>query len=95
MLNSSILCLGCACKNIAEVWHGRISHRKESCMQNGNIIRAARRRGPEIWEFLWRETGPDGKRKHRRMNIGSIEQLPDEEAARKTIAALRLPVVVH
>jgi hypothetical protein len=61
-------------------------------MQNGSIIRAARRRGPEIWEFRWREPGPDGKRKHRRMILGSIEQLPDEEAARKTIAALRVDI---
>ena len=61
-------------------------------MQNGSIIRAARRRGPEIWEFRWREPGPDGKRKHRRMIIGSVEQLPDEEAARKTIAALRVDI---
>src|SRR6516165_554861 len=91
MLNPSI-CAWDVPARISQVWHGRVSHRKESCMQNGSIIRAARRRGPEIWEFRWREPGPDGKRKHRRMIIGSVEQLPDEEAARKTIAALRVDI---
>ena len=51
-------------------------------MQNGSVIRAERQRGPDVWEFRWREPGADGKRKHRRMILGSIEQLADETAAR-------------
>jgi len=44
-------------------------------MQNGSVIRAERQRGPDVWEFRWREASADGKRKHRRMILGSIEQL--------------------
>jgi hypothetical protein len=59
-------------------------------MQNGSVIRAERRRGPDVWEFRWREPGADGKRKHRRIVLGSVEQLADEAAARQAISALRL-----
>jgi hypothetical protein len=59
-------------------------------MQNGSVVRAERQRGPDVWEFRWREPGADGKRKHRRMILGSIEQLADETAARQAIATLRL-----
>ena len=59
-------------------------------MQNGSVIRAERQRGPDVWEFRWRETGADGKRKHRRMVLGSVEQLTDEAAVRQAISALRL-----
>jgi integrase len=59
-------------------------------MQNGSVIRTERRRGPEVWEFRWRESGADGKRKHRRIVLGSVEQLADETAARQAISALQL-----
>jgi integrase len=59
-------------------------------MQNGSVIRAERQRGPDVWEFRWREPGADGKRKHRRIVLGSVEQLGDEAAARQAIAALKL-----
>jgi hypothetical protein len=39
-------------------------------MQNGSVIRAERQRGPDVWEFRWREPGADGKRKHRRIVLG-------------------------
>ena len=57
-------------------------------MQNGSVIRAERQRGPDVWEFRWREPGADGKRKHRRMVLGSVEQLVDEAAARQAISPL-------
>ena len=59
-------------------------------MQNGSVIRAERQGGPAVWEFRWREPGADGKRRHRRIVLGSVDQLADEAAARQTIAALRL-----
>jgi integrase len=46
-------------------------------MQNGSITRSTRLHGPDVWEFRWREAGADGKRKHRRMVIGSIAQFSD------------------
>jgi hypothetical protein len=59
-------------------------------MQNGSVIRAERQRGPDVWEFRWREPDADGKRKHRRRVLGSVEQLADEATARQAISALRL-----
>jgi len=59
-------------------------------MQNGSVIREEQRRGPDVWEFRWREPGADGKRKHRRIVLGSVEQLADEAAARQATSALRL-----
>jgi len=59
-------------------------------MQNGSVIRAERQRGPDVWEFKWREPGADGKRRHRRIVLGSVEQLADEAAVRQAISALRL-----
>src|SRR5229473_7013513 len=61
-------------------------------MQQGSIIQAERKIGPNVWEFRWREPGPDGKRKHRRMVIGPIDQLVDESAARGRIAGLHLDI---
>ena len=61
-------------------------------MQQGSIIKAERKSGLDVWEFRWREPGPDGKRKHRRMVIGRIDQFVDESAARGKIAGLHLDI---
>jgi hypothetical protein len=61
-------------------------------MQQGSIIKAERKSGLDVWEFRWREPSPDGKRKHRRMVIGRIDQLVDESAARGRISALHLDI---
>ncbi len=58
-------------------------------MQNGSIMRSERRRGPDVWEYRWREPGPDGKRKHRRMVVGSVIQFRDKEAVARATSALR------
>ena len=58
-------------------------------MQNGSIMRSERRRGPDVWEYRWREPGPDGRRKHRRMVVGSVIQFRDKDAAGRAISALR------
>jgi hypothetical protein len=58
-------------------------------MQNGSITRSKRLKGPDVWEFGWWESGPDDKRKHRRMVVGSIRQFADQSAALRTISALR------
>ena len=61
-------------------------------MRNGSIIRTQRQYGSAVWEFRWREPGPDGKRKHRRIVIGSTDELPDAAAARQQITALGLQI---
>jgi hypothetical protein len=59
-------------------------------MQNGSMIRTERHGGRDVWEFRWREPGPDGKRKHRRMVVGTTNEFGDEAAARQAIAGLHL-----
>ena len=58
-------------------------------MQNGSVMRSTRLRGPDVWEFRWREAGADGKRKHRRMVIGSTVQFSDKSSALLEVAVLR------
>jgi hypothetical protein len=61
-------------------------------MQNGSLIRAERQRGPAVWEFRWREFAGNGKRTHRRIVIGSVDQLADEAAARRAVSALFIDI---
>jgi hypothetical protein len=61
-------------------------------MQHGSMIRAKATTRPHLWDFRWREPGPDGKRKHRRMVLGSVEKFPDEAAARQAITALDIDI---
>ena len=61
-------------------------------MQNGSITRSTRSNGPDVWDFRWREAGPDGRRKHRRIVIGPIAQFPDRSSALLAIAALRCEI---
>jgi len=61
-------------------------------MQNGCLIRSPRLRGSEIWEFRWREAGPDGRRKHRRLIVGSVLELRNEAAALAAVSTLKLEI---
>jgi hypothetical protein len=58
-------------------------------MQKGSLIQSSRRRGPDVWEYRWRESCPGDKRKHRRIVIGSLDTFRDKAAALKATAALR------
>ena len=58
-------------------------------MQYGSLIRAQRRRGGDVWEYRWREPGSDGKRRHRRIVVGSVDQYERREDALRAIAALQ------
>jgi len=61
-------------------------------MQNGSLIRSERQRGPDVWEFRWRELGGNGKPRHRRIVLGSVNRLVDESAARQAISALHIDI---
>ena len=50
---------------------------------------------PNVWEYRWREPGSDGKPKHRRMVIGSLDQFKDQSSALLAIAALRREINFH
>jgi len=58
-------------------------------MQNGCLMQVPRRRGPNVWEFRWREPGSDGRRVHRRIVVGTVQQLRDETRAVRAILGLR------
>ena len=58
-------------------------------MQNGSITQSERRGGPDVWEYRWREPGPDGKRKHRRIVVGSVKQFRAKEAVIRATTTLR------
>lgn len=61
-------------------------------MQKGSLIRRTRHSQSEVWEFRWREPGASGTRHHRRIIVGSIDQLSDEAAARRAVAALQIEI---
>ena len=64
-------------------------------MQKGCLMQAPRRRGPNVWEFRWREPGSDGRRVHRRIVIGTVEQFESEARAASAIVALRREINCH
>jgi hypothetical protein len=57
-------------------------------MQNGSIIKRNRKKHSDIWQFRWWEKTSDGRRVYRRQEIGTIDKIPDLEAARKAASLL-------
>lgn len=57
-------------------------------MQNGSVIRRNRKKHSDIWQFRWREETSNGKRVYRRKEIGTVDQIPDLETARKAACLL-------
>lgn len=64
-------------------------------MQDGSVTVERRRRGPDVWSFRWRETGPGGRRIHRRIVLGSAEDLKSLASARKMVVGLRREINVN
>ena len=57
-------------------------------MQQGSVIREHRKLGPDVWCYRWWESGPGGNRVHRRIVLGTAEQLRDIASARQMTAGL-------
>jgi integrase len=57
-------------------------------MQNGSVVQRSRKMHSDIWQFRWREKTADGRKIYRRRQIGTIDQIPDIEAARKMASFL-------
>jgi integrase len=57
-------------------------------MQRGCMQRNSRKEGPDAWQFRWSETMLDGKRLYHKKIIGTVEQYPDEDAARRAVVGL-------
>lgn len=60
--------------------------------QRGYLRCTKRKRGPAVWEFLWREIGPNGKFIRRTTIIGSVEKYPTQQDASDAINGLRVSV---
>ena len=58
-------------------------------MQHGSVTVERRKRGSAVWCFRWREAGPDGRRIHRRIVLGTAEELRGIASARKMVIGLR------
>jgi integrase len=63
--------------------------REESNMQEGSVIREHRKLGPDVWSYRWWESGPNGNRVHRRIVLGTAEQLRDLSSARQMTSGLK------
>jgi integrase len=57
--------------------------------QQGHLRRAKRKRGPDVWEFLWREPGPDGRRRQRTLTVGNVSEFRTEWHALNHIQTMR------
>ena len=57
-------------------------------MQQGSVIREHRKLGPDVWCFRWWEAGPNGNRVHRRIVLGTAEQMRDAASARQLTVGL-------
>jgi len=58
-------------------------------MQDGSVTVERRKRGPAVWCFRWREAGPNGRRIHRRIVLGTADELRSIASARKMVVGLR------
>src|SRR6202140_2247479 len=55
-----------------------IQARKDGVMQNGSLSREQRKRSSDVWCYRWWESGSTGRRIHRRIILGTVEQLHDK-----------------
>src|SRR5271167_3148215 len=60
--------------------------------QNGHLRKAKRKRGPDVWEFLWRESGSDGIRRQRTLTVGNVQELRTEREALNQIQTMRMNI---
>ena len=63
-------------------------------MQDGSVTVQPRKRGPDVWCFWWREPGADGRRIHRRIVLGTAEDLKSMASARNVVVGIRSEVNV-
>lgn len=64
-------------------------------MQQGSVIQAGRKEGPNVWQFRWSEKDLTGQRVYRKRVIGTVEQYADADAVRHAASALISKVNLH
>jgi hypothetical protein len=57
-------------------------------MQQGSLIRSARKRGPDVWQFRWADRGTVRETHLPQKGIGTACQYPDADSARKAATGL-------
>jgi integrase len=62
--------------------------------QKGCLKQITRKGGRKVWIFRWRETGSDGSRVARKVVVGSVRDLRNENAARDALDGLNLNINV-
>jgi integrase len=62
--------------------------------QKGSLKQITRKGGRKVWIFRWRETGSDGSRVARKVVVGSVRDLRNENAAREALDGLNLNINV-
>jgi len=64
-------------------------------MQDGSVTVEKRKRGSDVWCFRWREATANGRRVHRRIVLGTAEDLKSIASARKMVIGLRHEINVN
>jgi len=57
--------------------------------QNGHLRCAKRKRGPDVWEFLWRDREVDGKRRQRTLIVGTLQEFRTFREAQNQLHLLK------
>ena len=57
-------------------------------MQNCSLIRKNRKRGPDVWLLRWSDKSASGRHIYRKRAIGTVDEYPDSESARKAVGGL-------
>ena len=60
--------------------------------QNGHLRIAKRKRGPDVWEFLWRECEPNGIRRQRTLTVGNVQELSTHREAMNQLHILKMNI---
>jgi integrase len=58
--------------------------------QFGSLYQEARKNGPDVWVYRWRESTPEGVRQLRKRIVGSILDLRTQTDAQKAVEAFRV-----
>src|SRR5271166_1342785 len=60
--------------------------------QEGSLKSEERKRGPAVWVYRWWEKDINGKPVRRKVQLGTLEQFPNESRAQAAADALRLTI---
>lgn len=63
---------------------------KRSRYQFGTLYTEARKNGPDVWVYRWRETNLEGRRQLRKQILGTVQELPTQADALRVAETFRL-----